>query len=1123
VATGEIAEHDSLIGRLVGGKFRIRRLIGSGAMGRVYLAEQTNLGKQIALKVLQARMAGDAVLARRFYLEAKSASMLAHPNILQIIDFGNDGGLQFIAMELLSGRDLSRAITEDWPLDPGRIGHIGAQILSALDEAHSKGVVHRDLKPANVMLLDVRGEPDFVKVCDFGVAKVSDHSGGSSGITVAGMVCGTPEYMSPEQARGLELDGRSDLYAAAVILYQMVVGDVPFHADSAFGVMSKVLHEMPERPSRRIQNGVAPALEAVILKGLQKSPNDRFATAAEMKEALLKAVGLAHPTGSGMTTIPRMPESVESGAMTLVSTPEVTSQPIAVGRRRALKRALPAAILAVLTLGVWTAVKLRRPHATASTVAARPQARRAVAVLGFQNLSGRLETAWLSTALSEMLGSELGQTGHLRTLSGEDVARMKAELHLREADSLAKESLARIRRDLDADLALLGSYTALEGQANRQLRIDLRVQDTSLGETVATVAEVGTEAELFDLVARVGHRLRQQLGVDGGADADSQRAIRAALPANLTAARLYAEGLNRLRIYDALTARELLSKALVSDASHAPSHVALAQAWSALGYDSHAEEEARKALELVAPLSREQRLSIQAYQHMVFHEWAKAVDSYQTLFDFFPDNLDYGLKLAEAQWQGPSPKQALETLERLRNPETPQLDDPRIDEARGQALFILGDFKELLVATAAAKKKARARGADLIVAKAAQLEANALMRLGDCGRAIEAAEEAKGIFARTGDRRGVARTAVPVGLCRQHQNDPAGALRVADEMMTISEDIGDHLGMAWALHNAGNALADLGRPSEAIHRWERALDLWREVNNLRRANSTLGNIASIRWEQGDLVGARRHTEEAVAFSRKSEDHSYYGYSLTQLAQIRDALGELAGAQQAVEQAIALQRQGGEEPNLAIALGAEGSVLLHSGKLDEARAALDESGRLYKKIGAEDEQINAKQARAELELALDRPQAAEPLEREAVAYFEKKPVADSLSRAHERLARVLLAEGQTAAARKEIELAASTAPSEWLFRHRLPVAITEARIDGTEGRYEPAKKRLEHVLQESRRAHDMVLELDARMALVEVTKQHSASAGRAAARALHTDAARHEFGLIAKKAAELAGP
>ena len=371
-------EADPLIGRLLAQKFRIERLLGAGAMGRVYLAEQTNLGKQVALKVLHNAMAGDASLAKRFYREAKSASMLSHPNILQIIDFGDDSGLLFIAMELLSGRDLYRAIKQDFPLGLDRVGHIGGQILGALDEAHAKGVVHRDLKPENVMLLDVRGESDFVKVCDFGIAKVaSERDGEGSAITMAGMVCGTPEYMSPEQARGDALDGRSDLYAAAVILYQMVVGDVPFRAESALGVITKHLTEEPTPPSKRRNAAVPEALEALILRGLKKNKDERFATAAEMRAALFEAVGMKRPSsGTNQRAVAGAGGAADALAVTGVATPvstpaqaatrpeqsshpsvhgelsATTQQPSAGGRRVGFI-VVGATLLAALAGGAW--------------------------------------------------------------------------------------------------------------------------------------------------------------------------------------------------------------------------------------------------------------------------------------------------------------------------------------------------------------------------------------------------------------------------------------------------------------------------------------------------------------------------------------------------------------------------------------------------------------------------------------------------------------------------------------------------------------------------------------------------------------------------------------------------
>ena len=338
--TAESAGADPLLGRVVGGKFRVARPLGAGAMGKVYLAEQTNLGRKVAVKVLHANLAGDPSLEKRFAREARAASMLSHPNILQTVDFGNDDGLLYIAMELLDGRDLRRVIRDEWPFQPERLAHIVGQILSALDEAHAKGVVHRDLKPENVMLIDARGEPDFVKVCDFGIAKVtSERDSEGSALTTAGLICGTPEYMSPEQARGDALDGRSDLYAAAVMLYYMVAGELPFRAESALGVVTKHLTEAPVAPSvKRPDKNIPPALDAVILRGLEKSRDKRFANALDMKSALYEAVGLPPPRSSTSSPSQRRPDASDlATAATGVATPVPDGGAATVAAKRSTK------------------------------------------------------------------------------------------------------------------------------------------------------------------------------------------------------------------------------------------------------------------------------------------------------------------------------------------------------------------------------------------------------------------------------------------------------------------------------------------------------------------------------------------------------------------------------------------------------------------------------------------------------------------------------------------------------------------------------------------------------------------------------------------------------------------
>ncbi len=287
---------DPMLGRTIAGNYEILESIGEGAMGRVYKARQVSLDKLTAIKVLHKHLAADPKVTKRFHREARAASRLSHPNSLHIIDFGeDDDGTLYIAMELLDGDDLLTVIEHDAPLTPMRIYDLMRQILSALDTAHHAGIIHRDLKPENVVVLESPGGEEHVKVCDFGIAKIQEAEGGSA-ITVSGFVCGTPEYMAPEQARGEQLDPRADLYAAGCMLYQMLTGKLPFTAESALGIITKHLTEIPVPPRERTPEWSVPrALERVCLKAMAKDREARYPDAASMSEALKEAVEALGP------------------------------------------------------------------------------------------------------------------------------------------------------------------------------------------------------------------------------------------------------------------------------------------------------------------------------------------------------------------------------------------------------------------------------------------------------------------------------------------------------------------------------------------------------------------------------------------------------------------------------------------------------------------------------------------------------------------------------------------------------------------------------------------------------------------------------------------------------------
>ncbi len=352
---------DPLIGSFVGDRFLVHDKLGEGGMGVVYRAEQTAINRRVALKVLHAHLTQDENLHARFHNEAAASSRLTHPNTITVYDFGKtDSGSLYIAMEFIEGKSLDDEIHTHGALDYKRACRIASQMCGSLLDAHRNNIVHRDLKPENVMLCERGGDSDYVKVLDFGIAKILEDDGTDQrqALTKTGMVFGTPQYMSPEQIRGESVDHRTDIYSLGVILYQMLTGSLPFTAEMPMGVLSKHLMDEPP-PLKTINAGIAvpSEVEKVVMSTLAKEadmrPSDMKTLADLLEQAVSSSAGVA-PLGRDIAKTAPSPEpgkaKKEESAVPPTSVSAGSSKgpgPVAAPRK---KRGIGLAIGIVVTL-----------------------------------------------------------------------------------------------------------------------------------------------------------------------------------------------------------------------------------------------------------------------------------------------------------------------------------------------------------------------------------------------------------------------------------------------------------------------------------------------------------------------------------------------------------------------------------------------------------------------------------------------------------------------------------------------------------------------------------------------------------------------------------------------------
>lgn len=781
--------------------------------------------------------------------------------------------------------------------------------------------------------------------------------------------------------------------------------------------------------------------------------------------------------------IPSSSDLRSAGTPASLSTPSEDVAPLVATSRPFRVRSWQAALITfALLLLASIPYFFQSRHVIASvTVTPAVVPRRSVAVLGFRNLSGREDEAWISTALSDWLTTELSAGEQLRTIPAESVARMKIELALPETDSLRKDSLIRVGNNLGTDLVVVGSYAGLGDARNGSIRLDLRLQDTRSGETLCAVSETGSESRLFELVSEAGEHLRTKVGVETVTRTEAAQ-VAVALPSNHDAARLYSAGLAKLRVFDAQAARDLFAKSIAAEPDFALSHAALATAWAALGYDEKAKDEARQAFELSHALPRADRLLVEGRYHEMSKEWDKAIDIYRALFAFFPDSLDYGLALAHAEVSAGRGKEALEIIAALRVLPAPLRDDPRIDLAEAAASESLSDFKRDLAATIRAAEKAKGLGASLLLAQAEADEAWALDNLGPLDEAEKNAQQSKELFAAAHDRRGEAQAATVWAIALGLQGENLKAKNIYEECLRIYRELGDKNGVAVELNNVADRLLSLGYPVAARRDFEESLAIYQEIGHQDGIAMTKSNLGGVLLILGDRDGAKQLYAESLDICRRIGDRS-------------KAAGNLAGL---------------------------GSVMRAGGDVELAAKYDHEAVSEFEQIG---DKSSAAEVEAELAaLFVDQGQAseAEILARKAADEFRKEKSPRDEALASVVLARALLDQGRISDARPVAEYALSLSQK---YQHRdaeLAAWVAAARVRaaaGTVNERENAHTQLRNVAADALKSGFVNYALEARLALGEIDANFgNVPSARRELEALRRDANQIGYSLVAQQAA-----
>jgi tetratricopeptide (TPR) repeat protein len=975
-------------GTLVAARYRVVEQLGLGGMGIVYRAFDEELGLEIALKVLRPDLGADPEWIERFRRELLLAREVTHKNVVRIHDIGESDGLRFLTMSLVPGRSLLDILSSGGPLPVERALRIFRQLAEALYAAHSAGVVHRDLKPANVLI----GPEDTAFVTDFGVAR----SLLREGVTQAGTVVGTLDYLSPEQAAGDPVDARSDIYALGIVLFEMLTGELPFRGDSRAEVLAQRLTGRP-RDIADTGTRVPAQVRRVIRRCLERSPARRYASAAELLRDL--------DAGRGALAV-RLPK--------------------------------PAALLLLVAAVAAGSTGLYRYTRARSLQPPNSAAPIGVAVLPLADETGDAALGWAATGIADMLSSQLAELRELRVLGSLRVERTLKDVGLAKRRHDEAE-LRRIADLLEVSRLVTGSLR----QAGSTLRVDLRLStwDGAGGVQQRYVAaETKEKGELFRLVSELSSRLRGELGAPAGVGAPAPET------ASLEAAAAYRAARERLLVGDSLGAAPAFERAVAADPGFAAAHLGLSEALQALGYHDKAVLAAEKAGQLLSGSESRLAWRARARTALLGGRPDAAERAYAELVQRYPNDGEALLDLAAAQAESGAIAKAVATLRRVT-----ELDrgDPRGWFRLGKNMILAGDARQaladpLLRALALMTQLRNEQGQGDVLnamgvahqrlgeyhqAAAKYGEAAALrLKVGDTrgtavslknrgsiqlslGRFAEAEPDfvaAREIYTKIGDKKGVADVWNDFGALHEGRGEYDGARKSYQEALRIRRALGDEQALAQSYDNVGYIFFLEGEYDNALVYWRQALELRSRIGDKSGVVLSTQNLGFLQIVQGRWSEAMKSFALALEQARALDFAAALAVSHGNIALLHHYEGRYAEALEAFGEALRILKGLDDKRGLAEYTIKQASLLVELGRLDEARQKLAAAAGWLEQAANRERAADHRLVTGELHLARGEELPARRAFDEAVEHAKQ-----SRSRAAELRARISRAAARVA--------------------------------------------------------------------------------------------------------------